>query len=332
MNKVAFGRSWKCRQALSPLCRNQWASGLRLPQPHQANGAASPPLRSGPSLWLPDRSSGTTDWLLGWSACCQLPTHPAAVHSGRPCAHSVLCLMTAAWCIPVMVSLGRSKCGGVGVPRPLSPNPMDTLSPAATHPAQLPLFLVLVTGCSWSSLGVPSCSLALLWAIGWGYSPRPPVLPRWWRWSRTRPEASASQGQAGRRGGCWSGKASRWGSVWAEGQLTLARADIQGTRGTWFSLTGGRESGQGWAERLIGWGVPGGSFGGLPAPSDESFSLCPCAHTGWLRAGPEGWRPGPAHPLHRQPPWGETVWSGGFQELSPKPEAAGWGMLQPQGC
>lgn len=37
VNKVAFGWAWKCRQAPSPLCMNQSASGLRLPQPHQAN-------------------------------------------------------------------------------------------------------------------------------------------------------------------------------------------------------------------------------------------------------------------------------------------------------
>lgn len=190
VNKVAFGRAWKCRQAPSPLCGNQWASGLRLPQPHQANGAPHPP----PSPAVAPASGSLTGAqapLTGCWAGVLAAGYPPALQPSAVAARGPFCALPGDCSLvhPGDVSLGRSKCGGVGVPRPLSPNPMDTLSPAATHPAQLPLFLVLVTGCSWSSLGGPSPAAlwALFWATGWGCSPRPTALHRWWRWSRGVP-------------------------------------------------------------------------------------------------------------------------------------------------
>lgn len=154
VNKVAFGWAWKCRQAPSPLCRNQWASGLRLPQPHQAN--ATFPWQ-GPQPLAPQARAQAP-----LTRCCGLEHLLPAAHLPCSCPRwppfvpSVPRLVTAAWYVPVMVSLGRSKCGGAGVSRLLSPDPMccPPPCPASTLPSAGHWVLLVKPWCA-----QPSCSL-----------------------------------------------------------------------------------------------------------------------------------------------------------------------------
>lgn len=97
VNKVPFGWAWRpgspstVRESLGPSQGNGALPAAPWPRLAELHSAA--------------RRVGEAGW-----ACCGLLTHRSHPPS-PPWARSVCLLGTAAWCVPVVVSVGRSQCG-----------------------------------------------------------------------------------------------------------------------------------------------------------------------------------------------------------------------------
>lgn len=197
--------------------------GLWAPPASAPPGKCYFPLAVAPASGSPGQSPGTTDWLL-WAgalaAGCPPSLQLATLASLRA---SVLRLVTAAWYVPVMVSLGRSKCGGVGVSRLLSPHPTSCPPPcpASTLLSAGHWVLLVKPWCA-----QPSCSLGSVLGYRTRLQPRahsPAQLvgvgQGMHRAVGITGQARASlEGEVG-AGQVRTGKASRWVSVWA-GQIS----------------------------------------------------------------------------------------------------------------